>query len=67
MRELGEKQSLCQLPRSISWLDSQLVYLPSLVQKVWYLIPNAPINHPIVRIFIVQKMRFLSPDDALLG
>ena len=45
MRELGEKQSLCQLPRSISWRDSQLVYLPSLLQKAWYLIPNAPINH----------------------
>ena len=64
MRELGEKQSLYQLPRSISWRDSQLVYLPSLLQKAWYLIPNAPINHPIARIFIVQKMRFLSPDDA---
>lgn len=65
MRELGEKQSLRQLPRSISWRDSQLVYLPSLVQKACYLIPNAPINHPIARIFIVQKMRSLSPDDAL--
>jgi len=64
MRELGEKQSLCQLPRSTNWRDSQLVYLPSLAQKAWYLISNAPINHPIVRIFIVQKMRFLSPDDA---
>ena len=64
MREFGEKQSLYQLPHSINWRDSQLVYLPSLVQKAWYLIPKAPINHPIVRIFIVQKMRLLSPDDA---
>ena len=40
MRELGEKQSLCQLPRSISWRDSQLVYLPSLLQKAWYLSPE---------------------------
>ena len=64
MREFGEKQSLYQLPRSISWRDSQLVYLRSLVQKAWYLIPNAPINHPIVCIFIVPNMRFLSPDDA---
>ena len=67
MREIGEKQSLYQLPRSISWRDIQLVYLPSLVQKACYLIPNTPINHPIVCIFIVQKMHFLSPDDVLLG
>ena len=64
MREFGERQSLYQLLRNISWRDSQLVYLPSLVQKAWHLIPNAPINHPIVCIFIVPKMLFLSPDDA---
>ena len=66
MRELGEKQSLCQLPRSISWRDSQLVYLPSLLQKAWYLIPNAPINPSAVRIFMALKIRLLSFYNALL-
>ena len=27
-------------------------------------IPHSPINHSIVRIFIVPKAHFLSPDDA---
>lgn len=40
------------------------LYLPYLVQEAWYLIPNAPINPSAVRIFIVPRMRILSPDDA---
>ena len=32
----------------------------------WFLVPNSPMNPSVVRIFIVQRMRFLSPDDALL-
>jgi len=42
------------------------LYLSGLVQKAWPFIPNAPINLSMVRIFIVPKMRFLSPDDELL-
>ena len=40
------------------------VYLSNLVQRAWFLIPNAPINPSRVRIFIVPKMHLLSPDDA---
>ena len=37
-----------------------------LFKKACYFIPNAPINPSLVRIFIVPKIRLLSPDDALL-
>ena len=55
---------LCQLPCSTSWRDNHFFNLTSLVQKAWYLIPNAPINYSVVRIFIVPKIRLLSLDDA---
>jgi len=29
-------------------------------------IPNSPMNHSVVRIFIVLEMRFLCPDNVLL-
>jgi len=30
-------------------------------------IPNSPMNHSVIRIFIVPKIGFLCPDNALLG
>ena len=42
------------------------LYLSTLVQRVWFLIPNSPFNLSVVRIFIVPRMRFPSPDYALL-
>ena len=60
-------QSLCLLLRS-TWLARKpFLYLSNLVQRAWFLIPNSPISHSVVRIFIVPKIRLLSSDDAWLG
>ena len=40
--------------------------LANAVNGTWLLSPNSPINHSVVRIFIVLEVRLLSPDDALL-
>ena len=56
--------SLCLLLRS-TWLARKpFLYLSNLVQGAWLLIPNSPISHSVVRIFIVPKIRLLSSDDA---
>ena len=62
----GKTQLLCQLPHSASWRDSHFFNWPSLVQKAWFLIPNAPINPFVVRICIVSEMRLLSAYNTLL-
>ena len=46
--------------------NSRTLYLSNLVQRAWFLIPNSPINHSVVRIFIVPGMRLLNSDDAFL-
>ena len=49
----------------VTLFGKKAISLPSnLVQRAWFLIPNSPISHSVVRIFIVLGMRFLSPDDA---
>ena len=46
-------------------VGKKAISLPSnLVQRACFLIPNSPISHSVVRIFIVPEMRLLSPDDA---
>ena len=63
-RVRDKTQLLCHLPRNTSWRDSHSFTSSVLFKKACYLIPNAPINPSLVRIFIVPKMRLLSPDDA---
>jgi len=65
-RVRDKTQLLCQLPHCTSWRDSHFLTWPSFVQETWYFIPNSPINHSVVRIFIVLVMGFLSPDDVSL-
>ena len=57
-RVWDKTQLLCQLPPSAN--------CPVLFKKTWFLIPNATINHSVVRIFIVSEMCLLSPYNALL-
>ena len=57
-------QSLCQPQRSISWRDCRFFTCLVLFKRHGNLISNLPINPSLVRIFIVLKMRLLSPDDA---
>ena len=42
------------------------IYMSNLVHRAWFLVPNSPITPSGIRIFIVPRMRFLSPDYALL-
>ena len=46
--------------------EKAISYLSNLVQGAWLLIPNLPIHYSVVRIFIVPRMHFLSPDYALI-
>ena len=58
--------SLCLLLRSTGWRESHFFTCPILFSGHGFLIPNWPINPFVVCIFIVPRMRFLCPDDALL-
>ena len=46
--------------------EKAISYLSVLVQRAWFLIPNSPIHHSVVRILIVPRMHFLSLDYALI-
>ena len=46
-------------------VGKKAISLPSnLVQRAWFLIPNSPISHSVVHVFIAPEMRLLSPDNA---
>ena len=49
------------------WLARKsFLYLSNLVLRPWFIVPNLAITPSGIRIFIVPRMRFLSPDYALL-
>ena len=64
IRELGIRD-VRYVNYHVTLFGKKAISLPSnLVQRAWFLIPNSPISHSVVRIFIVLGMHFLSPDDA---
>ena len=66
LREFGIKHNRYVNCRMALAGEIAIFYPSNLVYKAWYFIPHSPISHSVVRIFIVPKARFLSPDDALL-
>ena len=65
-RVRDKRNSLCQLLCSTSPRDNHFFTSPILFRGAWFLVPNSPISHSDVRIFIASKMRFLSSDAAWL-